>query len=160
MLQNPARRKQDSQRKAVDDARAANEAKTRFMFNISHDIRTPMNAIMGFSDLLKKHIDEKERALDYIEKIHTSSTFLLSIINYVLEMARIESGKVTLKAEEGDFEELIHSIQAVFELSVKEKPKCYYDAILMDIQMPELDGYVAKPVDINILMHTLKGVLG
>ena len=50
-------RKQDSQRKAVDDARAANEAKTRFMFNISHDIRTPMNAIMGFSDLLKKHID-------------------------------------------------------------------------------------------------------
>ena len=67
--------------KAVDDARAANEAKTRFLFNMSHDIRTPMNAIMGFSELLKKHIDEKERALDYIEKIHTSSTFLLSIID-------------------------------------------------------------------------------
>ena len=79
--------------KSAQEARAANEAKTRFLFNMSHDIRTPMNAIIGFSELLEKHIDEKDKVLDYTEKIRSSSAFLLSLINYVLEMARIESGK-------------------------------------------------------------------
>ena len=83
--------------KSAQEARAANEAKTRFLFNMSHDIRTPMNAIIGFSELLEKHIDEKDKVLDYTEKIRSSSAFLLSLINYVLEMARIESGKVTLE---------------------------------------------------------------
>ena len=78
--------------KAVHEAKCANEAKTRFLFNMSHDIRTPMNAIIGFADLLEKHIDEKERVRDYIGKIKSSSEFLLSLINYVLETARIESG--------------------------------------------------------------------
>ena len=71
--------------KAVHEAKCANEAKTRFLFNMSHDIRTPMNAIIGFADLLEKHIDEKERVRDYIGKIKSSSEFLLSLINYVLE---------------------------------------------------------------------------
>ena len=78
--------------RAVHEAKCANEAKTRFLFNMSHDIRTPMNAIIGFADLLEKHIDEKERVRDYIGKIKSSSEFLLSLINYVLETARIESG--------------------------------------------------------------------
>ena len=121
------------------EAQSANEAKTRFLFNMSHDIRTPMNAIIGFSDLLEKHIDEKDRAVDYIAKIKSSSSFLLSLINYVLEMARIESGKASLKIELGSYSELINSLNAVFEPSLKSKNLSYlcyntveHDAILCD----------------------------
>ena len=106
---------------------------------MSHDIRTPMNAIIGFSELLEKHIDEKDRAVDYIAKIKSSSSFLLSLINYVLEMARIESGKASLKIELGSYSELIHSLNAVFEPSLKSKKLSYlcyntveHDAILCD----------------------------
>lgn len=125
--------------KAVQEAQSANEAKTRFLFNMSHDIRTPMNAIIGFSDLLEKHIDEKDRAVDYIAKIKSSSSFLLSLINSVLEMARIESGKASLKIELGSYSELINSLDAVFEPSLKSKNLSYlcyntveHDAILCD----------------------------
>ena len=125
--------------KAVQEAQSANEAKTRFLFNMSHDIRTPMNAIIGFSDLLEKHIDEKDRAVDYIAKIKSSSSFLLSLINYVLEMARIESGKASLKIELGSYSELINFLNAVFEPSLKSKNLSYlcyntveHDAILCD----------------------------
>lgn len=125
--------------KAVQEAQSANEAKTRFLFNMSHDIRTPMNAIIGFSDLLEKHIDEKDRAVDYIAKIKSSSSFLLSLINSVLEMARIESGKASLKIELGSYSGLINSLNAVFEPSLKSKNLSYlcyntveHDAILCD----------------------------
>ena len=104
---------------------------------MSHDIRTPMNAIIGFSDLLEKHIDETDRAVDYIAKIKSSSSILLSLINYVLEMARIESGKASLKIELGSYSELINSLNAVFEPSLKSKNLSYlcyntvdHDAIL------------------------------
>ena len=142
--------------KAVEEARAANEAKTRFLFNMSHDIRTPMNAIMGFAELLKTHIDDKEQALDYIEKIHTSSNFLLSIINYVLEMARIESGKATLKTEEGNLEELTESLQAVFEPQVKEKKLLY--SCKLDVKHKHVicDRTKVREIILNIVGNSLK----
>lgn len=77
-------------------AEEASMAKTRFLFSMSHDIRTPMNAITGFTDLLEKHLEDKEKATDYIGKIRTSSNFLLSLINNVLEVAKIESGRMNL----------------------------------------------------------------
>ena len=80
----------------LEIANASSTAKTAFLFNMSHDIRTPMNAISGFTELLEKHPDDKALALSYIKKIQTSNEFLLSLINNVLEMARIESGKATL----------------------------------------------------------------
>ena len=110
---------------SMQKAQRANEAKTRFLFNMSHDIRTPMNAIIGFSDLLERHLDDKEKVADYISKIKSSSSFLLSLINYVLEMSRIESGKATLKIEVGCFEELIDSLKAVFEADIEKKKLCY-----------------------------------
>ena len=76
---------------ARDAADAANRAKTAFLFNMSHDIRTPMNAIVGYTGLLKKHLDDRGKCDDYIEKIQVSSEYLLSLINNVLEMARIET---------------------------------------------------------------------
>ena len=78
-------------------AEAANRAKTAFLFNMSHDIRTPMNAIIGFTEMAQKHLDDPERVDDCLEKVHTSSEHLLSLINDVLDMARIESGKMVLE---------------------------------------------------------------
>ena len=69
------------------------------MFNMSHDIRTPMNAIIGFSDLLGKNLDNEEKVREYLKKIKSSGNFLMTIINQVLEMARIESGTAILKTE-------------------------------------------------------------
>ena len=100
------------------EARSANEAKTRFLFNMSHDIRTPMNAIIGFADLIKKNMNDPDKVRDYIEKIQSSSTLLLSIINHVLEMARIESGEVTLSEQVGNIQELVTSIETVFEPTI------------------------------------------
>ena len=107
--------------KSAREAQAANAAKTRFLFNMSHDIRTPMNAIIGYAQLLEAHIDERDRALDYLGKIRASSDFLLSLINYVLEMARIESGKATLKPEVSNVDNLLESLTAVFDPLTKEK---------------------------------------
>ena len=82
---------------ARNEADAANMAKTNFLFNMSHDIRTPMNAIRGFTTMAKKHADEPQKVKEYLNKIDVSGEHLLSLINQVLEMARIESGKVELE---------------------------------------------------------------
>ena len=107
--------------KSAREAQAANEAKTRFLFNMSHDIRTPMNAIMGYSELLEAHLDDHDLAKNYVEKIRSSGDFLLSLINYVLEMARIESGKAVLKTEVCNVDDLLNSLAAVFEPLSREK---------------------------------------
>ena len=107
--------------KSAREAKAANDAKTRFLFNMSHDIRTPMNAIIGYAELLETHIDERDKALGYLQKIRTSSDFLLSLINYVLEMARIESGKATLKPEICCVDDLTNALIAVFDPLAAEK---------------------------------------
>ncbi len=80
-------------------AEAANQAKSTFLFNMSHDIRTPMNAIIGFTEIAEKHIDDKERVLESLEKVKMSGSHLLSLINDVLDMSRVESGKVKIEAE-------------------------------------------------------------
>lgn len=81
---------------AIESAQKANTAKSAFLFNMSHDIRTPMNAIIGFANLMQKNIDDKEKCIDYLDKIKKSSDYLLSLINNVLSMARIDSGKTVL----------------------------------------------------------------
>ena len=106
---------------AAKRAEAANAAKTRFLFSMSHDIRTPMNAIIGYSDLLEKSIDQKEIALKYVKKIKASNAMLLSLINYTLEMARIESGMTTLKEEVGDLQQFVEILQSVSEPQIAKK---------------------------------------
>lgn len=107
--------------KAAREAKSANEAKTRFLFNMSHDIRTPLNAVIGFADLLKEHLDDRAKVEAYVDKIRASGSMLLSIINHVLEMARIESGKTTLNENVTSINDIAESLQAVFEPSVHEK---------------------------------------
>ena len=142
--------------KSAQEARAANEAKTRFLFNMSHDIRTPMNAIIGFSELLEKHIDEKDKVLDYTEKIRSSSAFLLSLINYVLEMARIESGKAVLKEEPGDLCALMQTLSDVFEPSVQQKKlTCTYHT---DVEHPYIvsDRTKVREILLNVISNAIK----
>lgn len=106
---------------AKTQAEAASSAKTSFLFNMSHDIRTPMNAIMGFRDLLEKHIDEPERRADYLRKIKDASKVLLSIINNVLEMARIEKGTVVVEEVALNTKNFGISIFTVFSEMMAEK---------------------------------------
>ena len=142
--------------KAVHEAKSANEAKTRFLFNMSHDIRTPMNAIIGFADLLEKHIDEKERVRDYIGKIKSSSKFLLSLINYVLETARIESGKTSLKKEVRCASRLIESLTDVFEPEVYKKGLTYSYTKDIEHEYVMCDETKVREIFINIIGNSLK----
>ena len=142
--------------KSAQEAREANEAKTRFLFNMSHDIRTPMNAIIGFSDLLEKHIDEREKVLDYTKKIKSSSSFLLSLINYVLEMARIESGKAVLKEEVGDLQLLTNMLSDVFEPLVRQKQlTCTYHTDLVHLYVI-CDKTKVREILLNIISNAIK----
>lgn len=83
-------------KEALELAKASDKAKTSFLFNMSHDIRTPMNAILGFTDMAKKHATDKEKVDDYLEKVSSAGDHLLDLINDVLDMARIQSGKIEL----------------------------------------------------------------
>lgn len=93
---------QEQLQSALTKAEIANKAKSDFLFNMSHDIRTPLNAITGFTSMAIKHIDDKERALDCLEKMQESGNLLLSLINSVLDVSRIESGKAVVEEQEGD----------------------------------------------------------
>lgn len=94
-------KKKEQRSKALEDmakaALAADRAKLTFLFNMSHDIRTPMNAIMGYINLSRKHLDDKEKLVDYMDKIDKCSTSLLALLNNVLDLARIESDKIVLE---------------------------------------------------------------
>ena len=142
--------------KAAIEARMANEAKTRFLFYMSHDIRTPMNAIIGFADLLEKHLDDKKRVIDYISKIKHSSSFLLSLINYVLEMARIESGKATLKTETGDLKNLVNTLNDVFEPSIEEKKLQYTCNLKVENPYVHCDMTKLREIMLNAISNSIK----
>ena len=106
---------------ALEAAEKANKAKSDFLFNMSHDIRTPMNAIIGYTDLLKKNIDNPELRDRYIENIRTSNGYLLDLINNVLDTARIESGKATLDEEVSDTRLIIKNLDTAFASEIKKK---------------------------------------
>lgn len=106
-------------------AQQANEAKSRFLFSMSHDIRTPMNAIIGYTTLMENNLENSQKQIDYLSKIRSSSRFLLDLINQILEMARIESGKANLNLEVSCVDELNDSLNSIFESSAKEKGLVY-----------------------------------
>ena len=106
---------------ALVAAESANRAKTTFLNNMSHDIRTPMNAIVGFTALAASHIDNKAQVQDYLGKISVSSQHLLSLINDVLDMSRIESGKVTIDESETHLPEIIHDLRTIIQSNVTAK---------------------------------------
>lgn len=138
------------------EAQEASEAKTRFLFNMSHDIRTPMNAIMGFTELLNRNLDDQEKARGYLRKIQNASSLLLTIINQVLEMARIESGTVTLKLEAADLNALFHSVNTVFEADIQKKNIQYSEDAHVPHKFAYCDKTKLEEIYLNIVSNAIK----
>ncbi len=111
---------------ALAAAQHANRAKTTFLNNMSHDIRTPMNAIIGFTSLAATHIDNPEQVQAYLSKITTSSNHLLSLINDVLDMSRIESGKVKIEEKETSLPEIMHDLKTIVQADIASKQLDFY----------------------------------
>ena len=113
--------REEELRKAKVQAEAANNAKSTFLFNMSHDIRTPMNAIIGFTDMAQKYKNDPERLDDYLEKVKMSSEHLLTLINDVLDMARIESGKIELDSMPVNIRDGVQMVVPGIEKAAAEK---------------------------------------
>ena len=143
-------------KKSAEQAKKASEAKTRFLFNMSHDIRTPMNAIIGFSDLLGKNLDNEEKVREYLKKIKSSGNFLMTIINQVLEMARIESGTAILKTEAANLSELFYSVNTVLESDIQMKGiHCSIDTNVQH-KYAVCDKTKLQEIYLNIMSNAIK----
>lgn len=134
--------------RAIRQETAANRAKREFLFNMSHDIRTPMNAIIGFTSLAATHIDNREQVLDYLKKTATASQHLLSLINDVLDMSRIESGKVSLELRPVHLPELVHDLRDIIQSSITAKRI----SLFIDMVDVEDEDVVADPMRLNQIM--------
>ena len=135
---------------------AANRAKREFLFNMSHDIRTPMNAIIGFTSLAATHIDNREQVLDYLKKISTSSQHLLSLINDVLDMSRIESGKVKIEEKAVHLPDLVHDVRSIIQPNVAAKRL----SLFIDTMDIEDEDIITDPLRLNqILLNILSNAV-
>ena len=137
-------------------AQEASASKSRFLFSMSHDIRTPMNAIMGYTELMEKNIGNTEKEKDYLSKIRSSNKFLLDLINSILEMARIESGKETLNIKACNILDIIESLNSVFEKLAHEKGLEYQ--CTTNIQHPYIycDPIKLEEILLNIVGNSVK----
>ncbi len=142
---------------ALAAAEYANEAKTRFLNNMSHDIRTPMNAIIGFTALAARHIDCPDRLQDYLAKITTSSNHLLSLINDVLDMSRIESGRVKIDEKEVHLPDVFHDLRSILMPDVNSKRiDLLFDTMGVKDEDVICDRLRLNQILINILNNAMK----
>ena len=154
-------RKQREQTQALQDAlmqaQRANQAKTTFLSNMSHDIRTPMNAIIGFASIAASHIDNKDQVKDCLQKVLSSSNHLLSLINDILDMSRIESGKVQIKEQECNISELTHNLVNIIQPQVKAKQlELFIDTFNVNNEDVVADPLKLNQVFINLLSNAVK----
>lgn len=153
-------RKDFSQKQAVEEAlvqaEKANKAKSDFLSSMSHDIRTPMNAIMGFTALAQNHIDDKRTVQGYLGKILSAGQHLLNLINDILDMSRIESGKIQLQEDEVSLKEVVLEIESLMQAIINEKN------LHFEIREDIVDNYVfcdklrLNQVLINLLGNAVK----
>ncbi len=153
--------KQKEQTQALQDAlmqaQHANRAKTTFLSNMSHDIRTPMNAIIGFTTIAVSHIDNKDQVRDCLQKVLSSSNHLLSLINDILDMSRIESGKVQIKEQECNISELMHNLVNIIQPQVKAKQlELFIDTFEVANEDVIADALKLNQVFINLLSNAVK----
>lgn len=154
-------REQKEQTQALQDAlmqaQHANNAKTTFLSNMSHDIRTPMNAIIGFTTIAVSHIDNKEQVQDCLQKVLSSSNHLLSLINDILDMSRIESGKIQIKEQECNISELMHNLVNIIQPQVKAKQlELFIDTFEVVNEDVIADALKLNQVFINLLSNAVK----
>ena len=143
---------------ALKKAEDASLAKTRFLNNMSHDIRTPMNAILGYAQLMEEELKEKElpETSDHLEKLQQSGNLLLSIINHVLDMARIESGKMEIDENYGRIEDIRQTLFEIFGDEAKKKNIALHYTINVEHEHILTDTTKVKEIFVNILNNAIK----
>ena len=142
---------------AVRAAETANRAKSTFLSNMSHDIRTPMNAIIGFATLAVSNIDDQKRVRDYLGKILSSSNHLLSLINDILDMSRIESGKIHLEETEVSLSDVLHDLKTIISGQIHAKQlDLYMDAMDVTNEDVYCDKTRLNQVLLNLLANAVK----
>ncbi len=142
---------------ALSQANRANKAKSVFLSNMSHDIRTPMNAIVGFTALAITHIEQKERVVEYLNKIMTSGNHLLSLINDVLDMSRIESGKMRLEEKPCRLPDILQGLRNILQADVRAKQlELYMDAVDVLNEDIYCDRLRLNQVLLNLLSNAVK----
>lgn len=144
-------------KEALQAAQIASSSKTMFLSNMSHDIRTPMNAILGFATLLEKNADSPERVRDYIGKIKSSGQHLLSLINDILDISKIESGKTVLTVDEFALQDIVDSVDAIISPAAKAKNQNFTISV-MGIKHDHLIGDETRlnQILINLLSNAVK----
>jgi len=142
---------------ALTQAQYSNKAKTLFLNNMSHDIRTPMNAIIGYTALASSHIDDQRRVLDYLKKISQSSNHLLSLINDVLDMSRIESGKLHLEEKGENLSEIMHDIRNIIHNDIVSKQlDLFIDTVDVTNEDIYCDRLRINQILLNLLSNAIK----
>ncbi len=154
-------KKEMEQKRALEDALAmaenANRAKTAFLNNVSHDIRTPMNGIIGFTALASAHIDDRDKVMDCLKKIQISSNHLLSLINDVLDMSRIESGKVKIEEKEVSLANVIHDLKNIVQPESKSKQiDLYFDTVDVKDETVWCDKLRLSQILLNCMSNAIK----
>ena len=138
-------------------AEAANKSKSVFLSNMSHDIRTPMNAVIGFSTLAMANVENPERVKDYLSKILSSSNHLLSLINDILDMSRIESGKIQLDEKEANLSDMLHDIKTIINGQIHAKQlELFMDVIDVTDEDIICDKTRINQVLLNLLSNAIK----
>ena len=142
---------------ALMQAKRASRAKSAFLSNMSHDIRTPMNAIVGFTSLALSHIDRKDQVEEYLKKIMTSGNHLLSLINDVLDMSRIESGKMKIDEKETSLPEIMHDLKTIVQADIASKQlEFYIDTADVVNEHVLCDKLRLNQVLLNLLSNAIK----
>ena len=142
---------------AMVAAESANRAKSTFLSNMSHDIRTPMNAVIGFATLALANVDNAEKAKDYLAKILSSSNHLLSLINDILDMSRIESGKIQLDEQEANLSDILHDIKTIITGQIHAKQlELYMDVMDVTDEDVYCDKTRLNQVLLNLLSNAIK----
>ncbi len=156
-LRKQLEKKQDQLEDALQMAQSASRAKTTFLSNMSHDIRTPMNAIIGFTGLAASHVNEPEHVLEYLTTIAQSSEHLLSLINDVLDMSRIESGKMTLNEKPESLAGIFHALRDIARPDIKvHQLQFFIDTVDVRNEMVWCDKMRLNQVLFNLVSNAIK----
>ena len=143
-------------KQSLEQAKEGSAAKSAFLFNMSHDLRTPLNAIIGFSELMKSHWEDSKVSRNYLEKIDESSQYLLSLINNILEMSKIESGKEELKEKPWDIYISCDNLLQFFEPDIRQKNQTLNYAVNIKHNMILTDSLKIREIYVNLMSNAIK----
>lgn len=143
-------------KQSLEQAKEGSAAKSAFLFNMSHDLRTPLNAIIGFSELMKSHWEDSKISRNYLEKIDESSQYLLSLINNILEMSKIESGKEELKEKPWDIYTSCDNLLQFFEPDIRQKNQTLNYMVNIKHNMILTDSLKIREIYVNLMSNAIK----